>query len=113
MMSTAHRFGLAMAALLVASAASAAGNPEAGRTKAFLCMGCHGIPGWSNPYPDYRVPKLGGQHEQYIVSALEEYKSGARKHPTMEAQAGALSKQDMQDIAAFLSQAPHNPTEMR
>lgn len=111
-MTIAHRVVFALATLAFATAAGAAGNPQAGRTKAFTCMGCHGIPGWSNPYPDYRVPKLGGQNAQYIVSALQEYKSGARKHPTMHAQASALSDQDMQDIAAFLSEAPRNPQEV-
>ena len=111
-MTSLHRVVLALAVLAFAGSAGAAGDPVKGRVKAYMCMGCHGIPGWSNPYPDYRVPKLGGQHAQYIVSALKEYKSGARKHPTMHAQAWALSDQDMEDIAAFLSQAPHSPKEV-
>lgn len=103
----------ALAALLFTGAAYAAGNPAQGRIKAYTCMGCHGIPGYSAVYPDYRVPKLGGQNAQYIVNALKEYKSGARNFPTMYIQANALSEQDMEDIAAFLSQAPHNPDELK
>jgi len=110
-MSFARRGVIALAVLMVAGSASAAGNPVQGRILANTCMGCHGIPGWSNVYPTYRVPKLGGQNEQYIVSALDEYENGNRKHPTMHIQASALSKQDKEDIASFLTQAPHSPEE--
>ncbi len=81
----------------------AAGDAAAGKQKAFTCMGCHGVPSYTNAYPTYHVPKLGGQHAQYLVSALQAYKSGARQHPTMHAQAASLSEQDMADIAAFFA----------
>ena len=83
----------------------AAGDAEAGKLKASTCMGCHGIPSYSNTYPTYYVPKLGGQHAQYIVSALQAYKNGQRPHRTMQAQAATLSEQDMQDIAAYFNGA--------
>jgi cytochrome c553 len=95
-------------ALLAAStlpvSAYAAGDAAAGKTKAFTCMGCHGIPDYNNVYPTYHVPKLGGQHADYIVAALQEYAKGQRSHGTMKAQASTLSEQDMQDIAAFFEQ---------
>jgi cytochrome c553 len=99
---------LTAASLACAAAAHAAGDPAAGKRKFYTCAGCHGIPNYNNVYPEYRVPKLGGQHPEYIVSALQEYKNGARTHPTMHAQASTLSDQDMADIAAFLAQAPKN-----
>ncbi|ADJ29820.1 c-type cytochrome [Nitrosococcus watsonii] len=89
--------------LLASLTAHAEGDPEAGRKKAELCAGCHGISGWRNAYPAYAVPKLGGQHAAYLVSALKAYKSGARNHPPMQGSADSLSEQDMADIAAFLS----------
>jgi cytochrome c553 len=95
--------GLALG--LAMNTAQAAGDPVEGARKAKTCMGCHGVTGYRNAYPAYRVPKLGGQYPEYIVSALKEYSSGARKHPTMEVQGGSLSEQDMQDIAAFFAQA--------
>jgi cytochrome c553 len=79
------------------------GDPAAGQSKAGQCVGCHGITDWRNGYPPYRVPKLGGQHPEYIASALQQYKSGARAHPTMQAIAATLSDQDVADLAAFLS----------
>jgi cytochrome c553 len=97
---------VAVAALMAAGHANAAGDAEAGREKANTCMGCHGIDSYTNVYPTYHVPKLGGQPEQYIVSALKAYRSGERNHPTMRAQATSMSDQDMEDVAAFLSKAP-------
>ena len=97
--------GLKLLALSLSAALSgttlAAGDVEAGRVKAFTCMGCHGVPGYTNVYPTYHVPKLGGQHAQYMVAALKAYKNGQRSHTTMRAQADNLSDQDMEDIAAY------------
>ncbi len=56
--------------------ALAAGDIEAGETKAYTCTGCHGIPGYNNIYPTYKVPKIGGQNYEYLVSALKAYKNG-------------------------------------
>ena len=78
-----------------------AGDTEAGRIKAATCMGCHGVPGIRNAYPGYRVPKIGGQHEAYIITALKAYRDRDRSHPTMIAQATSLSDEDMADIAAY------------
>ena len=96
---------LMLAALCVGGPAAAAGNPDEGRVKALPCMGCHGIPGYKNVYPTYHVPRLGGQHPEYLVLALKAYKGGERGHKTMRAQAASLSDQDMADIAAFFSSA--------
>jgi len=94
--------------IAMAGPALSAGDPHAGRLKAFTCFGCHGIPGYTNAYPNYHVPKLGGQHAQYIVKALTEYKEHKRSYPTMQAQAASLSKQDMEDIAAFFQGFKNN-----
>lgn len=79
-------------------------DPAAGKKKFYTCTGCHGISGYSNAYPTYHVPRLGGQHATYIESALKAYRSEARKHPTMHAQASSLSDEDIANIAAYLSQ---------
>ncbi|MGO1072617.1 c-type cytochrome [Lysobacter sp. CA199] len=85
--------------------AAAKGNPETGRMLTYTCQGCHGVTGYKNAYPNYHVPKIVGQAPEYLVNALTEYKKGARKHPTMQAQAQSFSDQDIADIAAFLSSA--------
>ena len=89
--------------VMASPAALADGNPENGRILAYTCLGCHGIDGYRNAYPSYRVPRLGGQHADYIVAALKTYQSGERKHGTMGAQAQTLSNQDMADLAAYFS----------
>jgi len=93
-------------ALGYVATAHSAGDPAAGARKNGMCQGCHGIPGYRHVYPDYRVPRLGGQHAQYIVNALQEYKSKARSNTTMQAIAADLSDQDMQDLAAYYSAKP-------
>lgn len=90
-------------ATLASAAARAEGDAKAGQVKSIPCMGCHAIPGYSNVYPTYHVPRVGGQHPEYIVAALKAYKTKQRSHPTMQAQAASLSEEDMSDIAAFFS----------
>jgi len=84
-------------------AAEAAGDSEQGKKKFYTCAGCHGIPGYDNSYPAYPVPKLGGQHDAFIVSALKAYKSGERRHGSMEGNAMGWTDQDMEDIAAYVA----------
>ena len=82
----------------------AAGDAAAAKDKLSMCEGCHGIPGYKTAFPSaYSVPKLGGQHADYIVKALEGYKSGTRSHPTMTSLAKTLSQQDIEDFAAYYS----------
>ncbi len=87
------------------AAAPAAGPGVAARGKAlvYTCRGCHGLTGYKNAYPSFHIPKIGGQSETYLRNALNEYRHGERKHPTMQAQAESFSEQDINDIAAYLS----------
>ena len=94
---------LSIACAILASPAAAQGNVERGAKLAYTCLGCHGIEGYRNAYPSFRVPKLGGQKAAYILAALQGYRDGTRQHPTMEAQASSLSDEEMQDLAAYLS----------
>tara|TARA_R110000787_G_scaffold84079_13_gene180482 strand:+ start:289 stop:621 length:333 start_codon:yes stop_codon:yes gene_type:complete len=104
------RWGLIALAAFFTLPASAEGHAEKGIEKANTCMGCHGIPGYNNAYPSYRVPKLGGQTPQYIEAALKAYRAGDRPHATMHAQAADMSDQDIADIATYLSSAPPHPS---
>lgn len=88
---------------VAAPAAPSSGNATTGRTLAYTCQGCHGITGYKNAYPSYRVPKIGGQSAQYLTQALTEYREGKRKHPTMQAQSMSFSQQDIADLSAYLS----------
>ena len=94
---------LSIACAFLASPAAAQGDAERGAKLAYTCQGCHGIEGYRNAYPSYRVPKLGGQKAAYLVAALQGYRDGTREHPTMQAQASSMSDQEMQDLAAYFS----------
>ena len=94
---------LLIAALTFAQPALAAGDIEVGKKIAYTCLGCHGIEGYRNAYPSFRVPKLGGQKAGYLEIALKGYRDGTRKHPTMVGQASSLSDQDIVDVAAYLA----------
>lgn len=82
-------------------AAYAAGNAEEGAKKAETCKACHGEGGAKPIQPDY--PILAGQHQDYLVAALNQYKAGKRKNASMNGFAAALKPQDIQDLAAFFS----------
>ena len=82
------------------------GDAKHGKAISYTCLGCHGIEGYKNAYPMYSVPKLEGQHPEYLAAALQEYRSGDRAHLTMHAQASTLSDQDIADIAAYFAGKP-------
>ena len=98
-------FALAVACATFSSQAQEiTGDAKAGAAKNSMCIGCHGIKGYQASFPEvYKVPKISGQGAKYIVSALNEYKKGERKHPSMRAVAMSLSDQDMADLAAHYS----------
>ncbi len=75
----------------------------AGKRYFYTCTGCHGIPGYNNVYPTYKVPMIGGQNELYIINALKAYKNGTRQHETMQIQAQSMSEQDIVNVAAYLA----------
>jgi cytochrome c553 len=102
------RFAAFAAAVLLGSVlmfqpAFAQGDPERGKAIGYSCLGCHGIDGYRNAYPSYRVPKLGGQTASYLSIALRGYRDGTREHPTMIAQAASLSDEQIDDVAAYLA----------
>lgn len=88
--------------LVLSGAAQAEGDAAAAKEKNSMCVGCHGIQDWRTAFPTvYHVPKIGGQSEQYLADALNQYKNGERSHPSMKAIAETLSEQDIKDLAAY------------
>lgn len=89
-------------ALCFPFAAGAGGNPENGKAKAAqVCATCHGPDGNKPSAADQ--PILAGQHYDYLVHALTDYKVGRRNNPIMKGFAAQLSKQDIEDLAAWFS----------
>ncbi len=93
--------GVAMAMLAIAGAAQAAGNAEAGKTKSVVCAACHGADGNSGVNPLW--PKLAGQHPNYIIKQLRDFKANKRTEAMMAPMAAPLSEQDIADLAAYFS----------
>jgi cytochrome c553 len=105
---TGYRFitGAVIAASSVLFMASAsAGNIAAGKEKATaLCASCHGADGITTIDPSY--PKLAGQYPDFLVRALTDYKTGARKNAIMAGMAAGLSKADIANLAAYYASLP-------
>lgn len=102
---------LTAVALMAAATVHANGDVAMGQKKAETCMGCHAVKSYFNVYPSYKVPKLAGQHAEYIEVALKAYRSGDRIHETMKANAANLSDQDIADIAAFFAAEKYDTEE--
>ena len=92
----------AIAAALPAGAGAADINAGAAKAKE-VCATCHGLDG-NSPQPDY--PKLGGQYADFLAKALRDYKSGARKNPIMQGFVAGLSRQDIDNVAAYYASQP-------
>ena len=92
-------------ALCAASPAVLAADRAAGQAKAdAVCAACHGKDGNTPVDPSY--PKLAGQHSDFLIRALSDYKSGARKNAIMAGQVQALSKADIENLAAYYAGLP-------
>ncbi len=91
---------IASFAALLGGANTFAANPAAGKEKSKTCAACHGPDGNS---ASAEFPRLAGQHYDYLVRALNDYKAGSRKNAIMAPQAANLTARDMEDLAAFYS----------
>ena len=93
--------------VLGAQAQDVAGDPAAGQRKAAMCIGCHGIPNYRASFPEvHQVPMISGQGARYIAAALNGYRSGERRHPTMRGEAGSLTDQDIADLSVYYASHP-------
>jgi cytochrome c553 len=77
--------------------AQAAGDVQAGKTKASACVACHGANG-EGIAPN---PALAGKTEDQLIQAMNDYKSGKRENAVMKAFASPLNDQDIANLAAY------------
>lgn len=94
-----------------------AGGAKSIEARTAMCMGCHNIKGYQSSFPEvHKVPMIAGQSAKYIASALNAYRNGDRRHPTMRGIATSLSDQDITDISEYYSKLggetklPEQPT---
>jgi cytochrome c553 len=98
---------LGILALMLAGTVQAKGNAENGKAKAAqVCAACHSADGAKPTAPDQ--PILAGQYPDYLVKALSDYKSGKRANAIMKTFASQLSRQDIEDLAAWFSSQQSN-----
>ena len=96
------RIVFAVLAFALCFSVQARGNAESGKAKAAqVCAACHGAQGDKPSAPDQ--PVLAGQYYDYLVRALSDYKAGHRTNPIMKGFASQLSKEDIEDLAAWFS----------
>jgi len=84
--------------VLAAVSTSHAADVNAGKAKSSSCAGCHGPAGISSN-PMY--PNLAGQQTMYLEKTIKDYKTGARKDAMMQGMVGALSDEDIANLAAY------------
>jgi cytochrome c553 len=106
------RWVLVIVALMLPLGLQARGNAENGKAKAAqVCTACHGPDGNKPSAPDQ--PILAGQHYDYLVRAMTDYKIGRRNNPIMKGFAAQLSKQDIEDLAAWFASQKSNLHDQR
>jgi cytochrome c553 len=101
-----RRFLIAAMALLASGVAAGAfaADVAAGKAKAAeVCAACHGADG-NSAAADF--PRIGGQYADYLAKALRDYKSGQRRNAIMAGFAQALSRQDVENLAAYYAAQP-------
>ena len=101
---------LAMAVMPTQAAeATAAAKPDPAKGQAIstqVCGACHTADG-SRGVP--ANPIIAGQHPEYMVKQLAEFKAGKRDNPIMKGFASTLSEDDMRNVAAFYAGAQAKP----
>tara|TARA_Y100001970_G_scaffold291086_1_gene427006 strand:- start:759 stop:1088 length:330 start_codon:yes stop_codon:yes gene_type:complete len=86
--------------LISVSEFAISGNYNAGKEKSQICAACHGVDGNSQIK---MYPILAGQHKNYLVHALNEYRSGIRNNVIMKGFAQNLSDEDINDLSQYFS----------
>ena len=86
----------------------AKGDPALGREKADSerCIECHGVDGNGAGHsngPEGKFPKLAGQHPDYLLKQIRDFRTGARQHDQMQIMARSVSDEDVRDIAAYFA----------
>jgi cbb3-type cytochrome c oxidase subunit III len=94
---------------VLADTAKAPPKPDIAKgstVSANVCVACHANDG-SRGVPTY--PILQGQHFDYLVKQLTEFKSGKRDNPIMKGMAATLSEDDVRNVAAFYESKSAKP----
>lgn len=75
-------------------------DAEKGKELFGKCVACHGEKGEGNA--EQKAPRIGGQHDWYIISSITAFKNGDRQNPVMMPFIKNLSEQDIANLAAYI-----------
>jgi cytochrome c553 len=89
---------IALACIFMISAEAHSDSAKAQGIANQVCAACHGFDG-NSPLPTN--PSIAGQHADYLLKQLSEFKSGVRNNPIMAPIAATLSANDMRDLASY------------
>ena len=67
------------------------------------CAACHGAEGIAK---DVEIPNLAGQHDRYLVTQLQNFRSGKRPHKEMRYMARSISLAEAQALSAYYASLP-------
>lgn len=103
----------AMATPLAASESKPAAKADLVKGEAIatqVCSACHTADGSRGSAAN---PIIQGQHPEYLVKQLTEFKSGKRDNAIMKGMASALSEDDMKNVVAFYASKQPKPGAAR
>ena len=89
--------------ILASQFAHAGGDIAAGAVKSKPCAACHGAD--FNTPVSADIPRLAGQHADYLAIALKSFQDGSRNHAVMTSVAKTLSASDIDNLAAYYASA--------
>lgn len=95
--------------LTMAATPAPAAKPDLAKGQALstqVCAACHTADGARGAPAN---PIIAGQHPEYLVKQLQEFKAGKRNNPVMKGFATALSDEDMKNVAAFYASKSAKP----
>jgi len=94
------KIGIALGLLMMFAVVSAEAQDAKGIVEG-VCAACHGVDGNSVITQN---PKLAGQHPEYLLKQLKEFKSGKRENAVMTGMVANLSEAEMTEIAAYFAE---------
>jgi cytochrome c553 len=92
-----------LACLIFSVSAEALENSELADLVA-QCAACHGTEGVAK---DVEIPNLAGQHDRYLVTQLQNFRSGKRPHKEMRYMSRHLSDEEIEAVAQYYMQLRH------
>ena len=90
--------GIVLGIVLLAISQPAIAQPATNPRLVLICAPCHGFDGIGH---DGTVPNLAGQNREYLARQLQAFRSGERKHPTMNFFSGQVNREELEQLLDY------------